>query len=80
MKFGAIPLDGFVLPTKMVRYSAEQMVWLRNRFGRQYETFERFRTKLPLFVIDSEHFFEFFQVIHTEPKMIPRIETNSKPF
>ena len=35
---------------------------------------------LKLFVIDSGHFFEFFLVVRTEPKMVPRIETNSKPF
>ena len=51
-----------------------------NHFGRQYETFERFHTKLQLFVIDSGHFFEFFRVVRTEPKMVPRIETISKPF
>ena len=35
---------------------------------------------LKLFVIDSGHFFEFFRVVRTESKMVPRIETNSKPF
>ena len=35
---------------------------------------------LKLFVIDSGHFFEFFRVVRTEPKMVPRIETNSKSF
>ena len=49
----------------------------------QYETFERFRTKLQLskivllLTLDT---FEFFRVVRTEPKMVPRIETNSKPF
>ena len=35
---------------------------------------------LKLFVIGSGYFFEFFLVVCTEPKMVPRIETSSKPF
>ena len=51
----------------MVRYSAEQMVWLRNRFGRQYETFERFRTKLQLSEIVCYWLWTLFRIFPSGP-------------